>query len=290
MERIAKIVLWVLGLGWGIVFCVFFCRIFVCDQFIVPSSSMEPTLIAGDRILVNKIIFVARIYENFNFGKDVPLESWRMPGLRQIRPNDIVIFNAPHGYDRNKIEFKINYVYAKRCVGSPGDTISIRNGISYNNNYSGCIGSMLQQRCLASMPDSVFSRGVLRAFPRDDKLFGWTIKNLGPLYIPKMGDSIKMNAKNFKLYKLIIEYETGHKPQVKDDKYWLNNEVIDYYTFTENYYYFCGDNAPDSKDSRYLGFVPEEFIIGVVNRISYSKDKTTNKIRWDRMWKKLKTR
>ena len=106
MERIAKIVLWVLGLGWGIVFCVFFCRIFVCDQFIVPSSSMEPTLIAGDRILVNKIIFGARIYENFNFGKDVPLESWRMPGLRQIRPNDIVIFNAPHGYDRNKINTK----------------------------------------------------------------------------------------------------------------------------------------------------------------------------------------
>lgn len=89
---------------------------------------MSPTLIAGDRILANKLVAGARIYKKIEFGKDIPLRSFRMPGLREVRPNDVVIFNAPRGYDRGRIEFRINYVYTKRCIGAPGDSISIREG------------------------------------------------------------------------------------------------------------------------------------------------------------------
>jgi len=78
LERIAKIILWCLGIVRGCVFCWFFCRIFICDQFVVPSGSMEPSLIAGDRILVNKLVFGARIYRNFDFREGVLLESWRI--------------------------------------------------------------------------------------------------------------------------------------------------------------------------------------------------------------------
>ena len=74
--------------GWALL------RIFVCDQFVVPSESMSPTLIAGDRILANKLVAGARIYKKIEFGKDIPLRSFRMPGLREVRPNDVVIFNA----------------------------------------------------------------------------------------------------------------------------------------------------------------------------------------------------
>lgn len=287
LERIAKIILWCLGIGWGCVFCWAFCRIFICDQFVVPSGSMEPSLIAGDRILANKLVFGARIYRNFNFGEGVPLDSWRMPRFRRIRPNDIVVFNAPHGYDRNMIEFKINYVYAKRCIGTPGDTIAIRDSRFYNNNYSRPIGDTLQQRNLAAMPDSLFSGGVMRAYPCDDELFGWTIKNMGPLYVPRRGDTVRMDIRNYKLYRMIIEYETNEKLKLQNDTIYLNNVPLLSYIFSENYYYFCGDNVANSKDSRYLGFVPEEFIIGVVRRISYSCDRNTDKFRWRRLWKKV---
>ena len=53
--------------GWALL------RIFVCDQFVVPSESMSPTLIAGDRILANKLVAGARIYKKIEFGKDIPL-------------------------------------------------------------------------------------------------------------------------------------------------------------------------------------------------------------------------
>ena len=284
MERLAKIILWGLGIGWGAFFFVFFIRVFVCDQFVVPSDSMLPTLIPGDRILVNKLIFGGRIYKNYNFNDTVKMQSFRMPRLRIIRPNDIVVFNAPNGYHRNKIEFKINYVYAKRCLGTPGDTIQIIDSHLFNNNFKEPIGCVEQQENLANMPDSLFSRGVLRSIPKDDKLFGWTIKNMGPLYVPKTGVSIELNMYNYKLYRLIIEYETGEKLRFKDGRATLNGESIDEYEFKGNYYFFCGDNVADSKDSRYLGFVPEEFIVGVVNRISYSREYPDGNLRYNRIW------
>ena len=98
-------------------------RALFCDQFVVPSESMLPTLAPGDRILVNKLIVGARIYKKFDFSEGAALHSFRLPGFRKVRVNDIVVFNVPQGYDRDKIEFRINYVYAKRCIGTPGDSV-----------------------------------------------------------------------------------------------------------------------------------------------------------------------
>ena len=134
--RNLKIILCIFGIICLAYLLLCMCRIFVCEQYIIPTHSMTPTLIPGDRIWVNKLIFGGRIYKEFDFNMDAPLKSWRMPRLRVIQPNDVLVFNAPHGYDRGKIEFKINYVYAKRCIGTPGDTISIQNCRFYNNNWS----------------------------------------------------------------------------------------------------------------------------------------------------------
>ena len=114
-----------------------FLRIFICDQFVVPSESMMPTLLPGDRILVNKLLAGSRIYSKLEFRQGVPPAFVPIPGLRGVHVNDVVVFNAPHGYDRDRIEFRINYVYAKRCVGTPGDSIAIRNGYFCNNRYKG---------------------------------------------------------------------------------------------------------------------------------------------------------
>ena len=261
-------------------------RALFCDQFVVPSDSMLPTLAPGDRILVNKLIVGARIYKKFDFSEGAALHSFRLPGFRKVRVNDIVVFNVPQGYDRDKIEFRINYVYAKRCIGTPGDSVSIRNGRFRNNHWSGPIGDTVQQQVLARMPDSLFSPYVLRSMPFDDSLFGWTIKNMGPLHVPRAGDSIPLDLRHFKLYRQVIEYETGKKLSFENGAR-LDGIPVCGYTFRKNYYFFCGDNAPNSKDSRYWGFAPEEFIIGVVNRISYSQDPITGERRPERWWKRV---
>ncbi len=163
----------------------FLARAYVGDWFVIPTSSMEPTLIPGDRVMVNKLIAGARIYDEFDFRKGVEMKSHRTAGVRNIKHNDVVIFNCPQNRERTKIEFEINYVYGKRCVGLPGDSVSIENGYFRNNNFSGVLGNIQQQETLSKTNDSLLPKGVLHAMPFDKENFGWTIKEFGPLYIPK---------------------------------------------------------------------------------------------------------
>lgn len=229
-------------------------RIFIAERFNVPSNSMQPTLVPGDKIWVNKMLVGARIYKSLDFEDHAPLNCFRMPGIRNIRPGDVICFNNPLGYDEwTKIEFKINYVYCKRVVGTPGDTVGVKDGITWNNNYEGIIGVLENQMKIHDTPDSILWRTTFMGTMPFTKSM-WTIKNFGPLYIPQKGATIELDSIGRAIYGPVIEYETG---------YWPTDEVTSH-TFLHDYYFAFGDNSMDSNDSRYWGFIPEDFIIGIV--------------------------
>lgn len=229
-------------------------RIFVAERFIIPTESMKPTLVPGDKVWVNKLLYGARIYKSINFEDHAPLKSFRMPGLRKIRPGDVICFNYPLGYNQwTVIEFKINYVYCKRVVGIPGDTVGIKEGITWNNNYKGSIGVLENQKKIHDTPDSILWRTTLMATMPFTKPM-WTIKNFGPLYIPEKGVTIELDSIGRAIYGPVIEFETGA---------WPDGDVTSH-TFRHDYYFALGDNSLDSQDSRYWGFIPEDFIIGIV--------------------------
>ena len=73
----------------------------------------------------------------------------------------------------------------------------------------------------------------------------------------------------------------------KENKVYLGDSLIKEYRFEENYYFVGGDNMEYSEDSRYWGVLPEPYIVGVATRIWKSVDKSTEKIRWDRVMKKV---
>ena len=229
-------------------------RVFIAERFRIPTESMKPTLEAGDKVWVNKLLYGARIYKSFNFEDHAPLKCFRMPGFRKIRPGDVICFNYPLGYDKwTEIEFKINYVYCKRVVGVPGDTVGIKDGITWNNNYEGVLGSLKYQTMVQNTPDSIlWANQMMMAMPFSYPW--WTIKNLGPLYIPEKGATVSLDQGGRSIYGPVIRYETGSLP----------SEEMESYTFKNNYYFAFGDYSIDSKDSRYFGFIPEDFIIGIV--------------------------
>ena len=136
-----------IGLGLGVLHTVR--RVFIADQFVIPTESMIPTLIPGDRVMVNKLLMGARLYDSLNFGIE-PSKSYsrRMHGARAVEPNDIVVFNFP--WQKGTIAFTINYVYAKRCIGAAGDSVSIVNGFFRNSKYYGTIGDYGQQEKLSN--------------------------------------------------------------------------------------------------------------------------------------------
>ncbi|MBD1432876.1 signal peptidase I [Sphingobacterium sp. DN00404] len=253
-------------------------RILVFASFKIPSFSMEPTLFAGDFILVNKLIPGPRIDFLGNNEEGRPL---RLIGYRTIKRNEVLVFNDPY-YKSAEIIQNWNAYYVKRCVGMPGDTLYIAGGIYYSNGQRNKINDKIAT-------DSAQYAAMLPKFriPGRFKELGWTIDNFGPIYIPAQGDLVTLDTINIHLYRPLIEYETGKKLVEMEDVYLLNGEVCRQYQFKLDYYFMAGDRGTDSKDSRYWGLLPKDHIVGKVAYIWKSKDSGTDKYRWDRFFKSV---
>ena len=239
-------------------------RIFIGDRFTIKGDSMLPTYTTGKRIWVNKLLMGARIYTDFDFEKP-ELNCFRMPGLRKLKPGDVAVFNDPYERFGDRIGFIINRVYAKRCIACPGDTVSVINGYYRVSSGSETNLPVYYQQIVASLSDYQLKEmgAVYPVFPWVESL-GWTIKNMGPLYVPGRGDRICLDTLNVRIYSRLIEFECGAKPAVTDNKVFLAGVESDAYTFKGNYYFFAGDNVLNSKDSRYIGLIPEDYIVGIV--------------------------
>ncbi|MDQ3070933.1 MAG: signal peptidase I [Acidobacteriota bacterium] len=85
-----------------------FARTFVVQAFKIPTGSMEPNLLVGDHLLVNKFVFGP---------STSALERAILP-MRDLRRGDIAVFKYPEDPARD---------FIKRVVGLPGDTIEVRN-------------------------------------------------------------------------------------------------------------------------------------------------------------------
>lgn len=253
-----KVTVVILLVFWGFVAW----RVFVADRFIIPSYSMVPTLQRGDRIIVNKLLYGARIYKDYDFQDGMELKCFRIKGFRDIRRNDILVFNFP--INDGRISFKINYVYAKRCIGLPGDTVSIENGFYKVAGNTQPLGFLPAQQALSATPLEMMNEYVLNVMQPSDTASIWTIKDFGPLYIPSRGDTLLLDAEKRHLYSAILEYE-GASPGDST------------HVFTHDYFFMAGDNVRDSKDSRYWGLLPDDYIVGIVKGILFSRDPSTGK-------------
>ncbi|RGV35672.1 signal peptidase I [Bacteroides uniformis] len=264
-------------------------QLFVLTSFKIPSDSMEPSLLAGDYILVDKCSKGARLFDVSAALEKKEVKIHRMPGWRKFKRNDVLVFNFPYPGSWDSIAFDVMSYYVKRCIAVPGDTLEINDCHYRVKGYNGCLGNTAAQDKLQKLLDSeeFVNRGiVVESYPFNKEL-GWSIAEFGPLYIPAKGSVVGMDSLNRMLYRNLIEWEQKEKLTFKRDTVLLGDSVISRYCFRENYYFVSGDRMENSKDSRYWGLLPEPFIVGRALRIWKSKDDMSGSIKWERVWKKI---
>ncbi|MFY0606900.1 MAG: signal peptidase I [Cyclobacteriaceae bacterium] len=155
----------------AIVFAVFaatFIRWIFMEAYVIPTPSMERSLLVGDFLFVSKINYGPRtpktplqipLTHAKIWGTEIPsyieafeLPQFRLPSLGKVERNDVVVFNYPVNdmYNRRSdggyfpLDLKTHYI--KRCVAVPEDVIEVRQGEVYINGERGTDPEMMQHK------------------------------------------------------------------------------------------------------------------------------------------------
>jgi len=169
---------------------MFVFRSSIADWNDVPTGSMNPTIVEGDRILVNKMAYDLRL----------PFTNIQLMKLSDPERGDIVIFNSDVANKR----------FVKRVIGIPGDTVELRDNALLIN------GQMLEYKTLTSDQVSLDKTEIIKG-----------VEHL--IRINKEGSSLSS---------------------------FLPVKV------PEGSYLVLGDNRDNSSDSRVIGLIPRDEIIG----------------------------
>jgi signal peptidase I len=98
-------------------------RTFFIEAYRIPSGSMIPSLLVGDWLFVNKLVY----------GPKVPFTEIRFPGYADPRRGEVVVFTSPRQPDLAMVGDDPTPTLVKRLVGMPGDTIYMREGLLHVN-------------------------------------------------------------------------------------------------------------------------------------------------------------
>ena len=179
---------------------MFVFRSSIADWNTVPSGSMRPTILEGDRIFVNKMAYDIR----------VPFTHISLYKIDDPSRGDIVIF------DSNVSDKRL----VKRVIGVPGDTVAMTNNMVYINGQ------------------------------------------------PQQYEEVSADSSGERM----TEYLSGAEHFIQIKKHGSPLSSFPPVTVPEAYYLVLGDNRDNSADSRVIGFVPRDEIVGRSRSVVMSLD------------------
>ncbi len=253
-------------------------RNYTFENFLIPTSSMEKTLLVGDYLVANKLKYY------FTDPKRGDIVTFRYPKIEEGTPehenskDDFIkifppiYFNKAHSFAKPPLPltaFHISYyarkMVVKRVIGMPGDIVEVRDKIVYVNGKEYTTGKEQYGLAIPSPPasprvieDSRYPEG----YPDYVSMTPW----YEPYRVKPAGDSTAVRTI-------------------------FNRDWFGPIKVPEGRYFVMGDNRDVSEDSRYWGFLQRKDITGTPWLIFWSKGIEFNKlyddphIRWDRIFR-----
>lgn len=212
----------------SIIFCCILIRVGLGEICSVPSASMEPTILTGDWLWIDKATYGAKLPERW---ADIPL-------INVFTWND---------YLREADE---------------------KNDWKYH-------------RLTGYKAPQLFDIVVFKS-PENEALL--LVKRI--THIISAGETIVLTPQNYDLLKSIPEQE-NIAINKQSDKIYINGKQDSAYQVKQNHYFVSGDNSSNSRDSRTFGYISETAIVGKMNLVLFSLDKTKkgfHKIRFNRFF------
>jgi len=256
---------WIKPIGLAVLVVFGFRSVFI-DWNDVPSASMEPTILVGDRVFVNKMAYGLQIPFSTLFGGPWWIVRWDEPNR-----GDIVVFFQEQTEPGGQIKRRR---FIKRIVGAPGDVIEMRQNVLIVNGEA-----------VETQPTNVGRLTRLDLEPLRDR----TGRFEGTRFNPAGVD-----------FENEVTGEVVHPVMYVGGK---GNENAMFATFgpvtiPEGQYLMVGDNRNNSRDGRRVddrpdsqngfGFVDAKNIVGRAFGTAFSIDKVPSfGIRWDRFFRGL---
>ena len=197
-------------------FAVLLLRSFLVEPFRIPSGSLEPTLLVGDFVAVNKGAYGIRL----------PVWEKKIMTISHPKTGEIAVFRWPP---------EPTYDYIKRVIGVPGDHVTYHNKVLTIN------GQEMKQTFLEYTTDE------------------------------SSGNTVSKYQENLNG----VEHDIYVRPDVP---------AVDInVTVPAGQYFMMGDNRDDSADSRFWGFVSDEYLRGKASLVWMSWNAKTYNVRWNRI-------
>lgn len=238
-------------------------------SFVVPTGSMESTVLAGEFLFVNKAIYGPSTPQIIPF-INLPLPFYKLPPIIKPAQGDVIVFIFPGNRDQ-AVPDNFEY-YLKRCVAVAGDVLQIKGGRVFVNNKEFPLPENGQFYNLApEIRAQQHESERYRTFPPGK---GWTRDDYGPLRIPRKGEVVSLSREAIHEWATFIRRE-GHS--VNEDQMLVDGKPVTSYTVERNYVFGMGDNRDNSLDSRFWGFIPEDDVVGTPIMVYWSMPVTSDR-------------
>ncbi len=257
----------------GVVYAV---RYYVGESYRISTNAMAEALKEGDYIVVNK---------------------W--PKAPTERRGEVVLFHSP--LRRDSLERPL---FVGRVLGVPGDTVVVKpDGYAINGKEMPHAPQALSRYFITTEAKEPLLRQMkqlgIPVREWQEEAFGCTVslttfeeyrlRSELPqavsahlvaeqtasyrLIVPRKGRAYRLDATTLICCREIIERESQGKARFQEGKLFLDGRETTFFIFQQDYFWILADNSQEGIDSRHLGLVPADQVIGHAWFCWYSKDK-----------------